>query len=141
VLIFRVLLLIGSLGSGVLLALENRDVVVQARAGHVVWAGHLYTALVVGALLACWFMLGVAFIRCRLAERRRRAASRSAVRSRPPAQRLADPSPRRLGAGRSISATKAPIAPARTDAYPSTVPSTATSTALTTQRVAEQRGR
>jgi hypothetical protein len=137
VLIFGVLLLIGSLGSGVLLALENRDVVVQARVGHVVWTGHLYTALIVGALLACWFMLGVTFIRCRLAERRRRAASRSAAQSRPPVQPLADPSPRRLGAGRSISATKAPTAPTRTDAHPSTVPSTA----LTTQRVAEQRGR
>jgi hypothetical protein len=139
--IFGVLLLIGSLGGGVLLALENRDVVVQARVGHVVWTGHLYTALIVGALLACWFMLGVAFIRCRLAERRRRAASRSAARSRPPAQRLAHLSPRRLGAGRSISATKAPTAPPRTNAYRSTVPSTAPSTALTTQRGADQRGR
>ena len=132
-LIFGVLLLIGSLGGGVLLALENRDVVVQARLGHVVWTGHLYTALIVGALLACWFMLGVAFIRCRLAERRRRAASRSAGRSRPPAQPLAHPSPRHLGAGRSISATKARTAPPRADAY--------TSAALTTQRGAEQRGR
>jgi len=137
VLIFGVLLLIGSLGGGVLHALENRDVVVQARVGHVAWTGHLYTAPIVGALLACWFMLGVAFIRCRLAERRRRAASRSAAPSRPPAQPLAHPSPRRLGAGRSVSATKAPTAPLRADTYPSTAPSTA----LTMQRVAEQRGR
>jgi hypothetical protein len=134
VLIFGVLLLIGSLGGGVLLALENRNVVVQARVGHVVWTGHLYTALIVGALLACWFMLGVAFIRCRLAERRRRAASRAAARSRPPAHSLVDPSPRHLGAGRSISVTKAPTGPPRANAYPSTARSTAPSTALTRQR-------
>jgi hypothetical protein len=134
VLIFGVLLLIGSLGGGVLLALENRDVVVQARVGHVVWTGHLYTALIVGALLACWFLLGAAFVKCRLAERRRRAASRRTAQSRPPGQPLAHPAPRHLGAGRSISATKAPTTPAHADAHRSTAASTAPSTALTTQR-------
>jgi hypothetical protein len=54
------------------LAWENRDTVVRVHiVGDVVWTGHLYAVLVVGALLACWIVLGVAFIQCRIAERRR----------------------------------------------------------------------
>jgi hypothetical protein len=81
-LIFGVLLLFGSAGCGVMLALENRDVVVRAEVAGAAWTGHLYTAVIVGALLACWFMLGAAFVVCRLAETRRRAVSRSAALTR-----------------------------------------------------------
>jgi len=58
VLIFGVLLLFGSAGCGVMLALENRDVVVRAEVAGAAWTGHLYTAVIVGALLvhagSCW---------------------------------------------------------------------------------------
>ena len=64
----------GSAGAGTLLAWQNRDTVVHVHVGGLVWTGHLYGVLAVGALLACWFLLGASFIRCRVAESRRARA-------------------------------------------------------------------
>jgi len=139
VLIFGVLLLFGSLGCGVLLALEQRDVLVQAQVGHVEWTGHLYAAVIVGALLACWFMLGVAFIRCRLAERRRGAASRSRALTRPGTAvgyRSQTPPTATTAAPRSTSAAKTPVG-----AIAPPAPEVRRSTTMTTRRVADRRGR
>jgi hypothetical protein len=49
------LMLLGSAGCGVWLALQNSGITVQARVGRAVWTGHLYMVLVFGALLAAWF--------------------------------------------------------------------------------------
>ena len=76
------LMLVGSAGCGLWLALQNSDIVVRARVGSAVWTGHLYTVLVIGALLAAWFLLGIAFLTCR-----RRSAHRRARRSPPAAAR------------------------------------------------------
>jgi hypothetical protein len=105
VLVFGLLMLFGSVGCGVLLALENRDVLVDVRVLNMAWTGHLYAALIVGALLACWFMLGAAFVGCRLAvRRRRRAAARTAARGRSAAAPARDhdhpAATHRLGASR-----------------------------------------
>lgn len=70
-LIFGLLSMLVAAGSGGFLAWQNRDAVVRLHVGSVVWTGHLYAVLVIGALLACWFLLGAAFIQCRIAERRR----------------------------------------------------------------------
>jgi hypothetical protein len=65
----------------------NRNVVVRVHvAENVVWTGHLYAVVVTGALLACWFVLGAAFIQCRIAERRR-TRGRAARRSQPASAR------------------------------------------------------
>jgi hypothetical protein len=74
------LMLLGSAGCGVWLALQNSDITVQARVGHAVWTGHLYMVLVFGALLAAWFLLGLAFLLGRRRSAHRRA-SRSARRA------------------------------------------------------------
>jgi hypothetical protein len=58
-------------GAGGYLAWQNRHAIVHARVGEWTWTGHLWGVLVIGALLACWFMLGAAFLQCRFAERRR----------------------------------------------------------------------
>jgi hypothetical protein len=97
-----VLLMLTSAGVGAVLGWENRNTVVRVRLGHLVWTGHLYAVLVVGALLVCWFMLGVAFVQCRLAERRgvRRArAATTAAPVEPVAQQRQQPRPR-VPAGR-----------------------------------------
>jgi hypothetical protein len=60
------------------LAWQNRAAVVRVHVGSAVWTGHLYAVLIVGALLACWFILGAAFIQCRIAERRRARAGAGA---------------------------------------------------------------
>jgi len=65
-------------GVGGWVAWQNRAAVVHVQVGSFVWDGHLYAVLVVGALLACWFVLGAAFIQCRIAERRRARAGKSA---------------------------------------------------------------
>jgi hypothetical protein len=71
-LVFGLLSMLLPAAVGGWLAWQNRDAVVQVHiVGNVVWTGHLYAVLVVGALLACWIVLGVAFIQCRIAERRR----------------------------------------------------------------------
>jgi hypothetical protein len=88
------LMLLGSAGCGVWLALQNSHVVVQARVGREVWTGHLYMVLIIGALLAAWFLLGIAF----LVGRRRRSVHRHASRS----------------------ARRAPAAPAHQRQYPPT---------------------
>jgi hypothetical protein len=74
------LMLLGSAGCGVWLALQNSDITVQARVGHAAWTGHLYMVLVFGALLAAWFLLGLAFLLGRRRSAHRRA-SRSARRA------------------------------------------------------------
>jgi hypothetical protein len=83
VLAVGMLLMLSSVGAGALLVTQNR-VVVQVQVGNEVWTGHLYGVLVIGALLACWFLLGAAFIQCRVAERRRQRAPRVGYRARPP---------------------------------------------------------
>jgi hypothetical protein len=94
-------------GFGGWVAWENRDTVVQVHLGNLVWTGHLYAVFVVGALTACWFFLGIAFVRCRVAERRRaRAAGGQPVRqeSQPPV-RLPQRTPaRRSAPGRAPAA-------------------------------------
>jgi hypothetical protein len=66
------LLMLVPAGASGWLAYENRAAVVHVQVvGDVVWTGHLYEVFVMGALLACWFILGAAFVQCRLGERRR----------------------------------------------------------------------
>lgn len=81
--------MLAAAGAGGLLAWQNRQTVVSVHIGGMVWTGHLYAVLVVGALLACWFLLGAAFIQCRIAERRRRkqAPAHRALDRREDAQR------------------------------------------------------
>jgi hypothetical protein len=67
------LMLLGSAGCGVWLALQNSDIVIHARLGNSVWTGHLYMVLVFGGLLAAWFLLGIAFLTARRRSARRRA--------------------------------------------------------------------
>jgi hypothetical protein len=71
---------------GSYLAWQNRNTVVHARVGDLTWTGHLWGVLVVGALLACWFLLGAAFIQCRIAERRRSRTARPQAAHRTPAR-------------------------------------------------------
>lgn len=73
--LFGLLFMLVPAGIGGWLAWQNRAAVVQVHVGSVVWTGHLYAVLIVGALLACWFVLGAAFIQCRIAERRNRRAT------------------------------------------------------------------
>lgn len=63
--------MVSAAGVGGLLAWQNRDAVVQVHVDQFVWSVRLYGLLILGALLACWFLLGAAFIQCRIAERRR----------------------------------------------------------------------
>ncbi len=85
--------MLSAAGAGGWLGWENRNTVIRIDIGHVAWTGHLYAVLVVGALLAAWFLLGAAFIQCRLAERRRaRAAARA--RRRPAPYIAQQPAPR-----------------------------------------------
>jgi hypothetical protein len=58
-------------GAAGALAWQNRDATVQVNVGSYIWHGKLYLVLAAGALLAFWFMLGAAFVQCRLAERAR----------------------------------------------------------------------
>jgi hypothetical protein len=77
VVVFGTLSMLASAGAGTLVAWQNRNAVVRVHVADTVWTVRLYGLLVVGALLACWFLLGAAFIQCRLAElRRARAAER-----------------------------------------------------------------
>lgn len=86
--VFGLLSMLLPAGVGGWLAWENRDTIVRVHVGEVVWTGHLYAVLVVGALFACWFVLGAAFIQCRLAERRRaRAGEPVTPAERPPRRR------------------------------------------------------
>lgn len=83
--VFGVLSMLIPAGAGTYLGWQNRNAVVRVHVGHFVWLGHLYGVLIVGALLACWFLLGAAFIQCRIAERRNRpGAPASRYRTRRP---------------------------------------------------------
>jgi hypothetical protein len=77
------LLMLSSAGAGAILGWENRKTVVRVHIGDTVWTGHLYAVLIVGALLVCWFLLGVAFVQCRLAERRGVRQARAAEAAQP----------------------------------------------------------
>lgn len=77
--IFGVLAALASAGAGGFLAWENRDVMVRVHLGNHAWSGHLYGVLILGALLACWFLLGLSCIHLRLRERRQRRAARAAA--------------------------------------------------------------
>lgn len=77
-------------GGAALLAWENRNVIVSLHAGPYVWTGHLYAVLVVGALTACWLLLGVSCVRCRFAELRN---GRRRARQASPADRVDGPAP------------------------------------------------
>lgn len=103
-LLFGLISMLVPAAAGGWLAWHNRDVVVRVQiAENVVWTGHLYAVLVVGALLACWFVLGAAFIQCRIAERRRARRDRAG----PPAQQ-----PLRHRAPRGRAARSGPARPA-----------------------------
>lgn len=92
------LLMLSSAGAGVLLAWQNLAAVVHIRVGDWVWTGRLYTLLLIGALLACWFLLGAAFIQCRVAERRGTRADRRAAAETSSATPTAASSTRKAGA-------------------------------------------
>jgi hypothetical protein len=94
-----VLLMLGAAGAGTLIGWQNRRVVVRVHVGPVVWTGHLWAVLIVGALLLCWFLLGAAFIQCRLAERRRVHTERKTEAEQPvrPAPAPAPARPPRVG--------------------------------------------
>jgi hypothetical protein len=79
--VIGMLMMLASAGAGAFLGWQIRHVVVRLRIGEVTWTGHLYALLILGALLACWFLLGAAFVQCRFAERR--AARRSATSATP----------------------------------------------------------
>lgn len=78
--VFGLLCMLLPAGIAVLLAWQNRDVVVELRLAGLVWTGHLYAVLIAGALFACWFLLGAAFIHCRIVERRARRRGAGAAR-------------------------------------------------------------
>jgi hypothetical protein len=71
VVVFGVLCVLVPAGAGALLSWQNRNAIVEVHVGGVIWTARLYGVLIIGALMACWLLLGVAFIQCRIAERRR----------------------------------------------------------------------
>jgi hypothetical protein len=113
-LVFGLLSMLVPAAAGGWLAWENREAVVRVHVANVVWTGHLYAVLVVGALLACWFVLGAAFIQCRIAERRRaRAGAAEQVR------RESQPAPRqRVPSRHSAPGRAAPAGAVRRVASP-----------------------
>lgn len=79
--LFGILLITGSGAIGAGLVLQNRGAAAEVQVfGHLLTV-HLYTVLIVGALLACWGMLGAAVIGCRISERRRLREARAAAAS------------------------------------------------------------
>jgi hypothetical protein len=98
-------------GFGGWLAWENRNAIVHVHVGTVVWTGHLYAVFIFGALVACWFLLGAAFIQCRIAERRRARLGLQARRTQEPRRPVRRP--QRIPAARS-----APGRPAAAGAGP-----------------------
>lgn len=109
------MLLIGMLavlapaGGAALLAWENRDVIVSLHAGPYVWTGHLYAVFVVGALTACWLLLGVSCLRCRFAELRN---TRRRARRTPRADRADGPATQGQSHGDDQRRAARPAAPA-----------------------------
>jgi hypothetical protein len=107
VIAFGLLSMLVSAAAGTYVAWQNRHTVIRAQVGSLTWTGHLDGVLVIGALLACWFLLGAAFIQCRIAERRR---ARRTTPTSPAAQAAEDAPavPRRDGASqRSAVGTEA----------------------------------
>lgn len=96
------LLMLSSAATGSLLAWQN-GAVVHLRVGPWLWTAHLGGVLIVGALLACWFLLGAAFIRCRIAERRRMRAARQAAGGPQMPMPAADAAPPRPLAGAGLT--------------------------------------
>jgi hypothetical protein len=85
VVVFGLVSMVVAAGAGSWVAWENRHAIVRMHVvGDVFWTGHLSGLLVVGALLACWFMLGVAFVRCRIAERRQAPSAAPATEPEQP---------------------------------------------------------
>lgn len=87
------LMLLGSAGCAVWLALQNRDVMIHARVGHLVWTGPLYMVLIFGALLAAWFLLGIAFLVSRRRPTRRHSSRSSSQSARQTPATVADERP------------------------------------------------
>jgi hypothetical protein len=115
VLIFGVLATLTSAGVGGFLAWENRDTVVRVQIGDHAWTGHLYGVLILGALLACWFLLGISCIHLRMSERRhRRAAPVEPITEAAAASTTAAPTSDTAAppAGNSAPPTASPGAPA-----------------------------
>lgn len=112
-LLFGLLSMLVPAGVGGWLAWQNRAAVVHVQVGTVVWTGHLYAVFIVGALMACWFVLGAAFIQCRIAERRRaraHAAEELTRESRPPQRQPQRTPARRSAPTRAAAAGAAPRA-------------------------------
>jgi hypothetical protein len=80
--VFGLFVMLISAGAAALVGWENRHVLVHLRIADHVWTAPLYSVLITGALLACWFLLGAAFIQCRVAERRQARRTRRAQRAR-----------------------------------------------------------
>ena len=100
--IFGALCLLASAGTGTAIVWQNRDAVVQIRVAHAVWTTHLGGVLVFGALLACWFLLGAAFVQCRLAELRRSRQARRAQDRRAENANTADGGPQYVAMGGAL---------------------------------------
>jgi cytochrome c biogenesis protein ResB len=77
-LLLGLLLFAGSAAIGGALVMQNADAIAHVQAFGHSWTVHLYTVFIVGALLACWCLLGAALFSCRMAERRRYARARRA---------------------------------------------------------------
>ena len=75
-LVFGALMMLATGTVGGALVWQNRGTIVHVEVGPVIWTGHLYAVFLIGVLLACWFMLGAAFVRCRMQERRERQPPR-----------------------------------------------------------------
>jgi hypothetical protein len=96
VFLIGMLVMLASAGAGTALAWDNRNAMVHVQIGRYVWTGHLYGVLAAGALLTCWFLLGLSCVRCRVAElraarraaRERNAATGPSARSRPRSRRV-----------------------------------------------------
>src|SRR3954447_3287652 len=89
-------------GAGSWVAWENRHAIVRMHVvGDVFWTGHLSGLLVVGALLACRFMLCVAFVRGRIAPQRPAAAPAPGRAPPPPPPPPAPGHPRRPAPGQT----------------------------------------
>jgi hypothetical protein len=79
VLAFGVFAMLASGAAGGFLGWQNRDRLVHVRIAEQVWTSPLWALLLLGAVLACWFLLGASCIHLRIRERRERRAAATAV--------------------------------------------------------------